>query len=421
MEYIKTKFTELKSAGYYFVAFIKWFIISLIIGSVGGAIGFVFAKLIHTVTNVRTENDWLIYLLPIGGLAIVAVYDILKVSLMGTDDIFETVRNERKVSPLLLPAIFICSVITHLFGGSSGREGAAIQIGGSMATIFNKVFKMDEKNRHILVLCGISALFSAVFTTPLTAAIFAIEVISVGYLYSSAAFPCLISSYSAYLVSTKLGTVPERFLLSKIPDLNIKIVFTVAIISIFGAIISILFCKTMHSTAHLFEKIFKNRYVRIAVGGLLIILLSLIFNSGDYNGGGMNVVEKIFSHSEIKYEAFLIKIVFTAITIGSGYKGGEIVPTIFIGATFGAGIASVLGVSIPFGAALGIAALFCGVTNCPIATLFLCIELFGAKGLIYFSFSTFISFILSGYTSLFRGQKIIFSKLCDEKIEIDAK
>lgn len=420
MRCFNAKFIEIKNSGFYFITFIKWLLFSALVGVSGGIIGFCFSKLIQIVTEIRTKNDWLIFFLPIGGLIIVGVYSLFKVSLMGTDDIFETVRSDRKVSPLLLPAIFICSVITHLFGGSAGREGAAIQIGGSMATIFNKIFKMDEKNRHILVLCGISALFSAVFTTPLTATIFAIEVISVGYLYSSAVFPCLISSITAYYVSVALGTVPERFLLSKIPDFNLKTLTAIIIISILGAFISIIFCKTMHTVAHLFEKL-KNRYIRIMVGGALIIILSLIFSSGDYNGGGMNIVEEIFSHSTVKYEAFLLKILFTAITIGAGYKGGEIVPTIFIGATFGAVVASILGISMPFGAALGVATLFSGVTNCPIASLFLCIELFGANGLLYFAFSTFISFFLSGYSSLFTGQKIIFSKLCDEKIEINAK
>lgn len=418
MELIKMK---LKNTRNYFLTFIKWSIVSILIGSSGGVIGFLFSKLISIVTEIRYRNGWLIYLLPIGGLIIAAMYGILKVISMNTDDIFESVRNDKKISPLLLPAIFLSSVITHLFGGSVGREGAAIQIGGSMATLFNKIFKMDEKNRHILILCGISAVFSAVFTTPITAAIFAIEVISVGYLYSSAVFPCLLSSTTAYFISTTLGVKPERFILSNIPNLNIKTALTVFTIAFFGAIISILFCKTMHITSHLFERFFKNRFLMIAVGGIIIIILSLIFSSGDYNGGGMDVIERIFFHSEVKYEAFIIKIIFTAITIGSGYKGGEIVPTIFIGATFGAVIALVIGVSVPFGAALGVAALFCGVTNCPIATLFLCIELFGGNGLLYFAFSTFISFMLSGYTSLFRRQKIIFSKLCDEKIDIDAK
>ena len=177
----------------------------------------------------------------------------------------------------------------------------------------------------------------------------------------------------------------------------------------------------MHKTSDIFSKYIKNPYFRILIGGLAVVLLSVIFSSGDYNGSGINIIENIFNDGELKYEAFLLKILFTAITIGSGYKGGEIVPTLFIGATFGGTIASILGMSVPFGAALGIAALFCGVTNCPISSLFLCIEFFGTDGILFFGLCIFISFLLSGYTGLFSGQTLLFSKTTDKKININAK
>lgn len=405
----------------YILNIIKWLILSLIIGLSGGVIGHLFAKAIDFVTNIRTSYNYIIFLLPIVGLVIPLTYKLFKVESLGTNDVFKAVNSDKKVPVLLLPAIFSSSVITHLLGGSAGREGAALQIGSSIASFFGKLFKIDSKKMNILVMCGMASVFSAVFCTPLTATVFAVEVVSVGYLFSSALLPSFISSIIAYLVSIKLGTHPERFPISNLPAANIKVIIFVLTVSILGALVSMLFCKSMHETAHLFEKYIKNKYLRIAFGGIIILVLSLIFKSGNYNGGGMNIVEDIFNHSNVKYEAFLLKIIFTAITIGAGYKGGEIVPTIFIGATFGGTVASIFGVSIPFGAGLGIAALFCGVTNCPLATLFLCIELFGAEGILYFALSVFLSFILSGYSSLYKEQKFIYSKIKNQKIDIYAK
>ena len=400
-----------KTPSEYFLVFIKWLTLGILTGISGGVFGAFFVKSIQIVTDIRMAKNWLVYLLPLGGLVIVLIYRLCRVENVGTNDIFKSVRSEKNIPKLLLPAIFIGSVITHLFGGSAGREGAALQIGGSMASTYGKLLRLNEKNRHIYLMCGMSAVFSSVFGTPLTATIFSIEVVSVGYLYSSALLPCLISSVSAYFVSIKLGITPERFSINSIPALEFKTVIFIFVVSIITALVGILFCKSMHLSA----------YLRIIVGGVMIILLTLIVNSNDYNGGGIEIIEKVFHNSEVKYEAFLLKIIFTSITIGAGYKGGEIVPTMFIGATLGGCIASLFGLSIPFGAALGISALFAAVTNCPIATLFLSLELFGQNGLLFFAISAFISFLVSGYSSLYTEQKLIFSKFCDEVIDTNGK
>lgn len=405
----------------YILSVIKWSVSSIIIGICGGVIGTLFVKSLNFVTLIRTNYNWIIYLLPIAGLLIPLIYGVLKVTSFGTNQVFESAKTNKKISILLLPAIFLSSAITHLFGGSAGREGAALQIGGSMASFLGKIFKIDQQKHNILIMSGMAAVFSAVFCTPLTAAIFAVEVITVGYLYSYALFPSFIASLTAFLVSTKLGCQPEHFRVKNFPSLNSKTILFVVLVSVLGALVSILFCKTMHKTSDIFSKYIKNPYFRILIGGLAVVLLSVIFSSGDYNGSGINIIENIFNDGELKYEAFLLKILFTAITISSGYKGGEIVPTLFIGATFGGTIASILGMSVPFGAALGIAALFCGVTNCPISSLFLCIEFFGTDGILFFGLCIFISFLLSGYTGLFSGQTLLFSKTTDKKININAK
>lgn len=418
---IKEKFKHsAKEAGIYVVKFFKWLALGLVMGAVCGGIGAGFAKLLSLVTSLRTDNSWLIYLLPLGGVASTAVYKLCKTTDIGTNQVFESVREEKQIPKSLAPAIFTGTILTHLFGGSAGREGAALQLGGSIAATLGPLFKLDTRSRHILTLSGMGAFFSALFGTPIGAAIFALEVVSVGQFCSAAIFPCVAASVTAFKISTALGTHPEHFTVGAIPEFSLDVLWKVAVIAALGALTSIIFCKAMHYTAHYFKTFIKNEYLRILSGSVIIIALTLLVNTTDYNGGGIDVINRIFNENSVKYEAFVLKIIFTAITIGCGFKGGEIVPTLFIGATFGATLATLLGLPLGFGAALGMSALFCGVTNCPLATSILCIELFGSDGFIFFTLSSVTSFILSGYSSLYTGQKLFFSKLNDEIIDRNA-
>ncbi len=398
----------------YFFAFIKWLFFGVLTGSVCGVFGSAFAKMITFVTEVRVENSWLIFLLPIGGLATVAVFKLLRVSNVGTNQVLESVRLDKGVSFWLAPAVFVCSGITHLLGGSAGREGAALQLGGGVSSLISKIFKLDRRSSHILTVCGMSAFFSAIFGTPLGAAIFAIEVVSVGSICPSAVFPSLVSSLTAFGVACLFKVEPERFPLAEIATVNIDALWRIALIAIVCAVVSVLFCNTLHISEKVFKKFFKNAFVRAFVGGVLLILLTLIVNTRDYNGGGIDIIHHIFTHGEVKFEAFALKILFTAATVVAGFKGGEIVPTLFIGATLGATLSFVVGISPAMGAAVGMAALFCGVTNCPIATIFLCTEMFGADGIVFFAVATAISFLLSGNVSLYSSQNLVYSKLRDE-------
>lgn len=414
---IKKDFKNYKT---YSFQFFKWLIIGLIIGLICGLIGALFAKSINLATDLRGSNGWLLYLLPIGGIIIVAIYKLCRVSGIGTNQVFESTRNNKPVSPLLAPAVFLGTVITHLCGGSAGREGAALQLGGSISTVLGKTFKLNDKAQHIVTLSSMGAFFSALFGTPLGAFIFAIEVVSVGSLCSAAFLPGVVSSITAYYVSTALSVHPERFNLKSMPEFELDIVWKVVVIALLAAIVSVIFCRVMSITHKLFEKLIKNEFLRVILGGVIIILLTLILGTTDYNGGGIDVINKIFENGEVKYEAFLIKIIFTAITIGAGFKGGEIVPTFFIGATFGGAAATIIGLDPALGAAVGMAALFCGVTNCPVATIVLAVELFGGNGILYLALAAIISFVFSGYCSLYTGQKLIFSKTSEDVININA-
>ncbi|MBR3971976.1 MAG: chloride channel protein [Ruminococcus sp.] len=415
----KTKDLLEKSKSYT-LAFITWLFLGCTLGALCGVIGAVFSKAIAYGISLRADNSWLLYLLPVAGLVSVGIYKLFRVSQVGTNRVLESSRGKKDVPVLLMPAVFAGTVISHTFGASAGREGAALQLGGSVSSLICKILRLDEKTKHILTMCGMAAVFSALFGTPLGAAVFAIEVISIGYLCSAAIFPCLVSSISAYYVSTALGVAPERFPVNYTPDLSPDVLWRVAVIGIAGALVSILFCKALHLSEHFAKKLLGNEFLRILTGGGIIVGLTLLLGTTDYNGGGVDVIHHVFTEGRVKYEAFALKIVFTAITVAAGYKGGEIIPTMFIGATMGGSLAILLGMNPGFGAAVGIAALFCGVTNCPLGTMVLCIELFGSEGMIFFALSGIISFMLSGRASLYSKQHFVFSKLKDEIIDTDA-
>lgn len=413
-EYLNDNFKKFSA---YFYAFLLWLGLGLLVGAVCGVIGAAFAHSVSFVTELRAENGWLLYLLPLGGVVSVAVYRLCRVTGLGTNQVFDGVRSENQVPFRLAPAVFAGSVITHLLGGSAGREGAALQLGGSVSSLLGRVLRLDGKQRHILTMCGMGALFSAIFGTPIGACVFAIEVVNVGVFCSAAIFPGIVSAVTANIVAMKLGVEPEGFALSVSPHLSFDILWRVALLAAAGAVVSIFFCRVIHLTEHLFDRFLKNSFLKAVAGGVFLVLLTLLVGTTNYNGGGMELIQRIFGGEAVGFEAFALKILFTAITVAAGFKGGEIIPTLFIGATLGGALGPVLGLDAAFGASVGMAALFCGVTNCPLATVILFAELFGGKAIVYLGLSGMISFLLSGYTGLYTGQRLTFSKLTEEYIK----
>lgn len=418
MELVNRKYNSAKN---YIKTFVKWVILACITGLIGGTIGTLFHVSVEKATEFRIINNWIVYFLPVGGIAIAVLYKIFKMNdSTGTNQIINSIRTDDHVPFILAPLIFISTVITHLLGGSAGREGAALQLGGSIGAFTGRIFHLDNKDMHLIVLCGMSGVFSALFGTPLTATLFAMEVISIGVIYYSSLVPCLVSSLVAYGVSLHFGIEPVHYSLSYIPSLSIKAIASTFVLSLLCAVLSIVFCVSMHKTEHLLKHKISNEYLRGLAGGLIILLLTLFMGTGDYNGAGMNIVENALK-GIVKPEAFLVKIIFTAITIGAGFKGGEIVPTFFIGSTFGCFIGGLLGLDPGFSAAVGLVSLFCGVVNAPIASIILSLELFGAEGLLLFAIACSVSYMLSGYYGLYSSQKIVYSKLKAEFININAK
>ncbi|WP_420825938.1 chloride channel protein [Clostridium taeniosporum] len=391
-----------------------------ITGLIGGLVGSAFHISVEYATNLRMKNDWIIFILPLGGIAIIYLYKLFKLgNNMGTNLVIDSIRTDGKVPFVMSPLIFISTVITHLFGGSAGREGAALQLGGSIGSQVGKVLRLDEKDMHLITLCGMSGVFSALFGTPLTATFFSMEVISVGIIYYSSFIPCIVSSIVAYEVSLFFGLEPVRFNINIIPSFSIENMIRVAALGALCALVSILFCETLHKTNKLLIKLIKNNYIRIFCGGLAIVAFTFLVGCRDYNGAGMDIITNAMN-GHAKPEAFILKIIFTVITISVGYKGGEIVPTFFIGATFGCVVGNLIGLDPGFGAAIGVVALFCGVVNTLITSVILSIELFGSGAVILFAIACGVSYMLSGYYSLYSSQKIVYSKLKAEFINRSA-
>ena len=392
------------------ISVIKWVLFAVISGVVVGAAGIIFYLGMEYVTDTRHTYPWLIFLLPVGGLLIVGLYKLMHNEKdTGTNLVLSAIHSGDRIPFRMAPLIFISTLLTHLFGGSAGREGAALQLGGSLGNLLGRLFRFDEKDKNIMIMCGMSAAFSALFGTPMAAALFPIEVVSVGVMHYAALLPCVISSLVAHGLALLLGINPPFFVIRDMPEFTLISSLKITALAVLCALVSILFCLALHQSEQLYQKLFRNTYLRIAAGGCIIIVLTLLVGSQDYNGTGVDIIAKCFDGTVFPL-AFLLKIIFTALTLGAGYKGGEIVPTFFIGASFGCLFGTLIGFSPSLCTAVGMTAVFCGVTNSPISSLLISFEMFSFTGMPYFLLAIPFSYVLSGYYGLYKTQKIMYSK-----------
>lgn len=396
--------------------FIKWSALALVIGSVAGAAGTIFSMGVSWATGFRLSHPSMLFFLPVSGLLIVWMYHSFhEEGNRGTNMVIDAISSNERVTPATGPLIFFSTILTHLGGGSSGREGAALQLGGSIGNSFGEWFKLDERDKKIAIMCGMSAVFSALFGTPVAAAIFSLEVVSIGVLYYAALVPCVFSSFLAVGIARAAGLEGEHFPVEMIPALDLKAVGLLVLLGILCAAVSILFCVLLHTAEHAYWKYFPDARVRILAGSFLFIALTLLSGTRDYCGSSMGLIESSIEGSA-RYEAFLMKMLFTAVALGAGFKGGEIVPTLCVGAALGCAFGEITGFAPSLCAACGMAALFAGVTNCPITSLVIALELFGYEGMEYFSIIIAVAFALSGYYGLYASQKFVYSKTRTEFI-----
>ena len=402
--------------------FARWCLFAVIIGVVVGAVGAAFEHALEWATETRQEYSWTLYFLPLVGVFIAFWYSKMDMPLeRGTNFILTSVRQDHPVRLRLAPSIFITSVLTHLCGGSAGREGAALQLGGAISGNIGHLMHLDDKDSRTITMCGMAACFSALFGTPLAASVFVMEVISVGVMYYAALFPSILASVIAHQVALQLGGGTTAFTLSGVPE-NTDVLLIVKLVA-FGVVcagLSALVCIIFHKSV-----ICSSIFCRTSTPALRLAARSWC-SSACCSVRATTTVQACRSlNARLPVmrptRHFFLKLVLTAITIGVGYKGGEIVPVLFIGATFGAAYGGFFGLAPSFAAGLGMTAVFCGVTNSPLTSILLAYELFGGQSLALFALVIAIAYMLSGYYGLYSEQKILYSKLQPRYIDRKTK
>lgn len=407
--------------------FLRRALFSVLIGLLVGAVGVAFHYGIDLATELRQEHHWLLFLLPLGGLAIVLLYRVCGMEKdQGTNLVLVAVREHEPMRLRTAPLIFLSTVLTHLVGGSAGREGAALQLGASISSKIGHKLGLEPEEGRIVTVCGMAAAFSALFGTPLTAAVFALEVVHVGIMQYAALVPAFLASLTGFLLAGWLGVPPTAYTVSGLAALSPLSLLQMVVLGALCAVLAVFFCAVTHGAGHLYAKVLPDPRFRALAGGALVLILSLLDGGlahQYYNGAGGNLVEAAVTGAGLGVEpwAFLAKLLFTAVTLGAGFRGGEIVPAFACGATFGCIIAPYLGLSPSFGGAAAMVATFCGVTNCPISSILLAYELFGGGGLPLYALAIAVAYRLSGYSGLYSEQVILYSKRDPREIDRKAK
>lgn len=384
---------------------LKLVLISAIIGSISGVVIGAFLIFLEKAVQLNLNNSFLIYILPFFGLLTVFIYRKYgKNSKKGNNLIIENVNgSDETIHFRMAPLVFINTILTHLFGGSVGREGTAVQICGTISNYMAKLFKKTGIDRKALLLSGISAGFSSVFGTPIAGTIFALEIAKVGSFSYVSMIPALTSAIFSVLVTKLVGVSHSTYNSPSIENFNIVNILRVIIISICFGLAAKLFVFMIHFIKDTLGKYFKSDYTKIFIGGSLMLLATLLIGNNTYNNLSVGLLKGAFS-GNVPTFAFLIKLLLTALCLGSGFQGGEVTPLFIIGGTLGATLASILGIPLAFSVTLGFICVFAGATNTPITSFILYVELFGRNNMIFAIIACMISVFISGKSCIYSSQ-----------------
>jgi len=412
--------------GHMIAAFKKnlhWIFLTIPIAIVTGCFVGLFLWLLTIAIHFRFHHSWLLFLLPIAGIGIYFIYQFAgKGAEKGNNLVIEEIHQPGGGIPARMgPVILATTVITHLFGGSAGREGTAVQIGGSIAAMFGKWFKLNPQDTSIMLTAGIAAGFGAVFGTPITGAIFALEVLTIGRVKYDAFFPCLAASIIANVTVSALGvhhtayhieifSAAPYFLSAYLP-ISLLLVVKVIVAGVPFGLASKLFVELMHQIKALIGRLIRIKWMIPVVGGLLLIGLTYLNGKPDYLSLGVDpeypgavTIPSAFHSGGAATWSWLWKTVYTSVTLATGFKGGEVTPLFYIGATLGNTLSTILNAPVSLFAALGFIAVFAGATNTPVACTVMGAELFGPEHLFLFFVACFTAYLFSGHTGIYAAQ-----------------